>query len=143
MHHAEEIIIVAGHDVASVVRHNVGAHPDEDPMLCDLWRYDVAPQARECGSQGRARAPMQPPVLVHETVSITIAERFHMSADKLKGQFVESCVRFRHIAKIHQPASLVTLDNIPANHSPLHYIRIRPAIRVELGREHDAGLLFR
>jgi len=45
MHHAKEVVIVAGEDDDLTVRQSALRLPDEQSMLGDPWRADEAPKS--------------------------------------------------------------------------------------------------
>ena len=55
MQHPKEVVIHACYYVASMVRDNIGAHPDENPMLRNFRGHNTAMQAPESALRSPGR----------------------------------------------------------------------------------------
>src|SRR5713226_4976282 len=115
LHNSKSVIIWAGDYVASVVWHNIRAHPDKNAVFCDFGRDDAALQTFKSTSHSRAILTVQPPALFHSLAIVSVSQRLHMFSHVLEWQFIQRGLTLLAVNKINQPSILGPLHNVTAN----------------------------
>ena len=128
---AEGGVVVAGNNDQLMVGTYAGVAPNEQSVLCDRWRGDVALQAVERLPHRRTRTPVLPPKVLDALDLAVASHRPYVCPDVCKRCLVQRCLRFGHrVAKVYYPVARKTSCEIHAVNPRFEHVGIGPAIRV-------------